>query len=357
MLKKQEPLRPVHAPWFELVEGDDFNHTVGHFDRYTGPSGGGDGGPSSSVMQVARGGDLASMFLQVLSTDTIQYIAKRTDVYAKREWVVPVSRRDRDGNITARPFYSAVYPNNNNLNLPSNARHRWIPPKGNRDFDITDNFVLAWLGIVIYSGALFSGDNNRGINAIYSDAAYGISVPFIQNTMTRNAFKFMLRYIHFSDGSKQKQQGEPGYNPLFKVAYIVKKIAVAMRATWLPGERITVDESMVRYNGRAIAFVQYMPRKPIKHGIKVFAVCCAYSGVMLGFEVYCGADENTDSSALAIIDRLLTKNNLDTARGRIVYSDNWYTTVPLARYLYEKYGMFFCGDKFLLNNLPIYSNR
>jgi hypothetical protein len=196
MLKKQEPLRPVHAPWFELVEGDDFNHTVGHFDRYTGPSGGGDGGPSSSVMQVARRGDLASMFMQVLSTDTIQYIAKRTDVYAKREWVVPVSRRDRDGNITARPFYSAVYPNNN-LNLPSNARHRWIPPKGNRDFDITDNFVLAWLGIVIYSGALFSGDNNRGINAIYSDAAYGISVPFIQNTMTRNAFKFMLRYIHY----------------------------------------------------------------------------------------------------------------------------------------------------------------
>jgi hypothetical protein len=149
--------------------------------------------------------------------------------------------------------------------------------------------------------------------------------------MPQNAFNFMLRHIHFSDGNKQKQQGERGYHPLFKVAEIVKRISVAMRATWLPGERITVDESMMRYNGRAIAFVQYMPRKPIKHGIKVFAVCCAYSGVMLGFEVYCGADENTDNSALAIIDRLLIKNNLHTARGRIVYSDNWYTTVPLAR--------------------------
>jgi hypothetical protein len=147
MLKKEEPLRPVHALWFELVKGD----------RYTGPSGGGDGGPSSSVMQVERGGDLASMFLQVLSPDMIQYIAKRTDVNAKRERVVPVTRLDRDGNKTVRPFYSAVYPNpNNNLNIPSNARHQWKPPKGNRDFDITDNFVLAWLGIVIYSGGIIS---------------------------------------------------------------------------------------------------------------------------------------------------------------------------------------------------------
>lgn len=78
-------------------------------------------------------------------------------------------------------------------------------------------------------------------------------------------------------------------------------------SVWLPGERITIDECMVHYMGRAIAFVQYMPRKPIKHGIKVFAVCCAYSGVTLGFEVYCGADEGSDNSALAVADRLLTK--------------------------------------------------
>eukprot|EP00956_Cyclotella_meneghiniana_P033957 scaffold100628_cov85-Cyclotella_meneghiniana.AAC.4 len=61
--------------------------------------------------------------------------------------------------------------------------------------------------------------------------------------------------------------------------------------------------------GRAIAFIQYMPRKPIKHGIKVFAVCCSYTGVLLGFEVYCGSSavEGTDNSAVAVVDRLLNK--------------------------------------------------
>ena len=45
---------------------------------------------------------------------------------------------------------------------------------------------------------------------------------------------------------------------------------------------------MIKYMGRAITFVQYMPLKPIKHGIKVFAFFCAYTGHIIGFEVYLG---------------------------------------------------------------------
>lgn len=37
-------------------------------------------------------------------------------------------------------------------------------------------------------------------------------------------------------------------------------------------------------------FIQYMPHKPIKQGIKVFAVHCIYTEVLLDFEVYCGSD-------------------------------------------------------------------
>jgi hypothetical protein len=58
---------------------------------------------------------------------------------------------------------------------------------------------------------------------------------------------------------------------------------------WIAGDHVTIDESMIRYMGRAIAFIQYMPQNPIKHRIKVFAVCCSYTGVLLGFEAYCGS--------------------------------------------------------------------
>ncbi len=45
---------------------------------------------------------------------------------------------------------------------------------------------MAWYGMVINIGAMFHGNNNCGINAIYTDSSYGLSLPFIQSTMTKN---------------------------------------------------------------------------------------------------------------------------------------------------------------------------
>ena len=43
-----------------------------------------------------------------------------------------------------------------------------------------------------------------------------------------------------------------------------------------------------------------MPAKPIKHGIKVYAVCCSYTGYLYGFEIYVGK-ENVDRSSKAVV--------------------------------------------------------
>lgn len=110
----------------------------------------------------------------------------------------------------------------------------------------------------------------------------------------------------------------------------------------MAGDRVTIDESMIRYMGRAVAFVQYMPRKPIKHGLKVFAICCSYSAVLLGFEIYCGPEIQPDNSACAVVLRLIAAAGLEGV-GRIVYTDNWYTTMDLAIALKEKLGYWFCG--------------
>ena len=68
---------------------------------------------------------------------------------------------------------------------------------------------------------------------------------------------------------------------------------------------------MINYMGRAVTFVQYMPAKPIKHGIKVFACCCAVTGVLLSFEVYLGKENGTiESTALAIVGRLIKSADL-----------------------------------------------
>jgi hypothetical protein len=84
-----------------------------------------------------------------------------------------------------------------------------------------------------------------------------------------------------------------------------------------------------------------MPAKPIKHGIKVFCVCCAFTGVTLAWKVYCGKD-NDDSTALEICDQLVKLAGLTNARGRELYTDNWYTSVHV-KHMFERYGWTTCG--------------
>ena len=81
-----------------------------------------------------------------------------------------------------------------------------------------------------------------------------------------------------------------------------------------------------------------MPKKPIKYGIKVVALCCAYTDYLLGFEVYLGKyAEITENSALKVVDRLIYSTDLIQCKGRILYLDKWYTSIGLVRYLYETY--------------------
>ncbi len=95
---------------------------------------------------------------------------------------------------------------------------------------------------------------------------------------------------------------------------------------------------MIKYCGRAVAFIQYMPAKPIKHGIKVFCVCCAILGIMLAYKVYCGnKDKKTDGTAVNVCDRLVNGAELPGPRGRILYTNNYYTSMKLAKHLFEKY--------------------
>jgi hypothetical protein len=114
--------------------------------------------------------------------------------------------------------------------------------------------------------AFFSGDNNSGDNCIYTNPPHGVSVPWIQNTMPRNAFTFFWNFMHFSKTKEQTKKGEPGYDPLFKVAYVLSQIIAGLRLAWIAGEGVTIDESCIKYMlGRVIVFVVYNPKKPCIH--------------------------------------------------------------------------------------------
>ena len=111
-----------------------------------------------------------------------------------------------------------------------------------------------------------------------------------------------------------------------------------MRGVWTAGKHVTIDKSMIKYIGRAITYVQYMTENPIKHSIKVFAVCCALSEILLGFKVYVGQEDSSDNTFLGICDDLVKEDGITTAREQTLYTDNYYTPMALAKYMFNKYG-------------------
>ena len=55
---------------------------------------------------------------------------------------------------------------------------------------------------------------------------YGVYAPMIQNCMNRDSFKFVRRYIHFTDNDTRKEKNDPLLDPLYKVRGIMDKINV-----------------------------------------------------------------------------------------------------------------------------------
>jgi hypothetical protein len=163
--------------------------------------------------------------------------------------------------------------------------------------------------------------------------------------MSHNLFEFMRQYIHFCNNNKRKPKGHPGYDPQFKITWILNAILNGIQKVWVVAKHLAIDESMIKYVGRAINVVQYMKNKPIKHRIKVFACCCAYSGVLLWFFVYCGKENmlDKDATTVSICDKLVKMAHLTAHQGRVLVTDNYHTTVKLAKHMFEQYGWTIVG--------------
>ena len=114
-----------------------------------------------------------------------------------------------------------------------------------------------------------------------------------------------------------------------------------MTIIWVAGERVCIYESMILYTCRVITFGEYIPLKPINHRIKVFMLTC--KSHTLGWDIYLGKDYPLDSSAEDVVVRLITNAGLAVKSGRIIYTENWYRSIKLARTLFEKYNWLFVG--------------
>ena len=143
---------------------------------------------------------------------------------------------------------------------------------------------------------------------------------------------------------RRKKKEEEGFDPLQKNTYGLDRLMAMMNKAWEAGKEIPIGKGIVKYKGRCVAFIQFIPAKTIKHRVATFMAACAESVVMLLFEVYDGsAVTMRDNSAMAVCERLVKRAKLISANGRVLQTDNWYTSMKLAKTMYQKYAWTICG--------------
>lgn len=156
--------------------------------------------------------------------------------------------------------------------------------------------------------------------------------------MSSRRFELILKFLHLSDSRQQPSRGQTGYDKLYKVRPLLNLVLENFQAMYTPTQSLSIDESMVGFKGR-LAFLQYMPKKPHKWGMKAWVLADAANGYVWNWKLYTGKEDDSLPSSLGLAHRVvldLLDDDRLTNKGYHVYMKNFYTSPALFRDLREK---------------------
>ena len=173
---------------------------------------------------------------------------------------------------------------------------------------------------------------NMGIMSIpvleaYWKTSWECYIPFFHDVMGRNRFQEIFWNLHIPQPAGSTRRVD-------KVGMLLDHIRTKSQAAFYPGKEVAVDETMVGFRGR-VSFKQYCPKKPTKYGLKFFVLADSASGYIYNFMLYTGSEVTSTLpsafSHLPIPGQFVTALMDDLLDcGHVVYTDRYYTSVPLA---------------------------
>lgn len=199
-----------------------------------------------------------------------------------------------------------------------------------RNFKPTSrNEILALIGILFY---LATCKGNRA-NAKSFWKPDGTGMVLFRAAFSYDRFFFLLQTLRFDDIDTRFEREKT--DKLAAIREMYTCFNDNSKRNYSPSEFVTIDEMLYGFRGRC-GFIQYMPAKPAKYGLKMYALCDARTFYVHNFEIYCGTQKEgpfyVSNKPHDIVMRLIeplknTRRNLTT--------DNYYGSYPLALELLE----------------------
>jgi hypothetical protein len=120
------------------------------------------------------------------------------------------------------------------------------------------------------------------------------------------------------------------------VRWLLERFARISQSLYNNERILTVDEIMIPYKGRFCNIHQYMKAKPVKFGIKLWAVVSARSRYISNAIVYLGSGDAQIEGESVGEDVVLTAIRGLEGRGHVIVTDNFFTSPQLCMTLMER---------------------
>jgi hypothetical protein len=152
-------------------------------------------------------------------------------------------------------------------------------------------------------------------------------VPIFRKTMTLQRFNFLLFCLRFDNYETQKDR--VALDKLALIRTIFDAFVSNCRQVYSPSMYLTIDEQLIAFHGKC-ALRQYMPSKPSKYGLKIFALTDARCFYAINLEVYVGMQpEGPFRKSNKHEDIVLRLIEPVAKTCRNFTFDNWFTSYSL----------------------------
>jgi hypothetical protein len=150
--------------------------------------------------------------------------------------------------------------------------------------EVSDTEIKKFLGLLILIGVYKS--KNENVSQLWSKLD---GRPIFNSIMSRDGFKMILRVLRFDNATeRRKNRGEDKLQPIREIFDMWNE---NLKDAFVPGSCMMVDEQLLTFRGRC-PFRQFIPSKPGKYGIKIWAMSDSSNPYTWKMQVYTGRDSN-----------------------------------------------------------------
>lgn len=193
--------------------------------------------------------------------------------------------------------------------------------------------LKVFLGLVILQGVVKKPEMEQ-----YWSKNPMLMTPFFLQAMSFRRFKQIKQFLHFSNNAEYNPQTHP-YPKLNKIWPILEKLNCLFKNSLTPDRDVTIDESLLLFKGR-LSWMQYIPLKRARFGIKSYMLCESKSGYLWSMIVYTGRGTicNVDGQQLACSTKIVLSLMEELlGKGYCLTVDNFYTSPELADILISQH--------------------